>query len=206
MKIALLDYGMGNLRNVQRAFTAIGAEVQRVEHGSQLQNFDAIILPGVGNFGEGMIHLRERDMERPILDHVATNRPLLGICLGMQMLFESSEEAPGIAGLGIFKGNVIRFPIDAKEKVPHMGWNTVSIQTPCPMQFSFPKETAFYFVHTYHVNPKDADVIAATSDYIHRFPAAVGRANVYATQFHPEKSQDAGLALLKYFVQNISKG
>ncbi len=203
LKIALLDYGMGNLRNVERAIIAAGATPVLVENGKDLYNFDAIILPGVGNFGDGMRHLRERGFEEPIQTMVANGTPLLGICLGMQMLFESSEEAPNVSGLGIFEGTVKRFPTDKLEKVPHMGWNKVSVRHECPMQFNFPNNTYFYFVHTFYVAPKDPNIVAATCNYIHPFTAAVGKDKIYATQFHPEKSQDAGIDLLRYFIQHI---
>lgn len=204
MTIALIDYGMGNLRNVERAIIAVGGDVRRIEHGDQLHGFDGVILPGVGNFGDGMRHLEERGFIQPIYDAVASGLPFLGICLGMQMLFESSEEAPDVAGLGIFKGKVLRFP-EGGAKVPHMGWNTVTRVNLAPLQPAFEKETFFYFVHTYYVRPDDPSVTMAICDYILPFTAAVGRDQVYATQFHPEKSQDAGLEILRLFVKTVKE-
>lgn len=200
MTLALIDYGMGNLRSVERAVHAVGGDLKRVEQGRELAGCDAILLPGVGNFGDGMRALSERGFIEPLKEKIESGTPFLGICLGMQMLFESSEEAPGVAGLGIFKGRVIRFDSSAKEKVPQIGWNSVHRLHHPPLQPAFPDNTFFYFVHTYHVEPVDPTLIAAECTYIRPFAAAVGRDNIYATQFHPEKSQDAGLDLLRNFL------
>lgn len=204
-KIALIDYGMGNLRNVERAFEAVGGFIVRVTDGAELDGYDAVVLPGVGNFGDGMAHLNVRNFIAPIKAFIVSGRPFFGICLGMQMLFERSEEAPGVPGLSILKGAVVRFPEHSGEKVPHMGWNTVTRTNQVSLQVPFAEDSSFYFVHTYYVKPEDAGVTAAVCEYILPFTAAVGCGNLYATQFHPEKSQDAGLALLRHFVKIVNE-
>ena len=198
--IALIDYGMGNLLSVSKALEHVGGDIHIVDKAKDIAGASAIMLPGVGNFGDGMENLSSRGFVQPVLDFIASGRPLFGICLGMQMLLEESEEAPGVKGLGVFKGKVVRFP-ECGEKVPHMGWNSIVAGTPrSPFLKDIADGSFFYFVHSYYAAPEDKTVIAATSNYILPFAAALGRGNVFATQFHPEKSQDKGLTLLGNFV------
>ncbi len=199
--IALIDYGMGNLLSVSKALESVGGNIEMVDNGADLEKADALVLPGVGNFGDGMEHLRSRGLADVVVSSIKAGKPYLGICLGMQMLLEESEEAPGVKGLGVFKGRVVRFP-EGVEKVPHMGWNSINIKSENQNLSGIPDESYFYFVHSYYAAPKDRDIVIASSDYILEFAAAIGRGNVFATQFHPEKSQNKGLAILKNFVNS----
>jgi len=198
--IALIDYNMGNLLSVSKALEYVGGDVRVVDTPADVAKADAVILPGVGNFGDGMEHLRARGFEQPVIDAVKSGKPFLGICLGMQMLLDASEEAPGVKGLGIIKGKVVRFPENI-EKVPHMGWNSVSIDRPCKLLEGVSDESYFYFVHSYYACPEAADAVIGSCEYIRRFAAIIGGNNIFATQFHPEKSQNAGLQILKNFVK-----
>lgn len=200
--IALIDYGAGNMRSVFKALESVGGDVKIVETAEEIESADAVILPGVGNFGDGMNKIRERQLEQPILDAIESGKPFLGICLGMQLLLEESEEAPGVKGLGVFKGKVIHFP-EGIEKVPHMGWNDITIKNNHPCFSGIQNEDYFYFVHSYYAAPEDPAVTLATCNYIQEFTAVVGRDNVFATQYHPEKSQDKGLTILKNFVAMV---
>lgn len=204
--IALIDYGMGNLLSVSKALEHVGADVRVVERPGDAQKASGLLLPGVGNFGDGMEHLNGRGFPSFILDWVKEDKPFLGICLGMQMLLEESEEAPGLKGLGVFKGRVLRFP-KSSEKVPHMGWNSIKAESAGkPFLKDVPDGSFFYFVHSFYASPDDKSVVAASCDYILNFAAALGRGNAFATQFHPEKSQDKGLAILRNFVGLCGKG
>ena len=202
--IKIIDYNMGNLLSVAKAFESLGGDIAVVSRPEELRNADGIVLPGVGNFGEGMEHLRQRGFETPLLDNIAAGTPFLGICLGMQMLMEYSEEAPGVKGLGIFKGGVVKFPA-GKEKVPHMGWNNIQLTNPHPVLEGIAPESYFYFVHSYYVAPDEQQVITASCSYITEFAAALGDKNIFATQFHPEKSQDKGLIILKNFIRQCEQ-
>ena len=203
--IALIDYGMGNLLSVYKALEHVGGKIEIVDNPAEISRADGIILPGVGNFGDGMEHLRSRGLADAVRQTVDAGKPFLGICLGMQMLMESSEEAPGVAGLGIFRGRVVRFP-DGVEKVPHMGWNSISLKQHCRCLEDVKEESFFYFVHSYYVCSDDPAVVAASCNYIVDFAAALGRGNLFATQFHPEKSQNSGLAILRSFVNMVGDG
>lgn len=186
---------MGNLRNVRRACEAIGEQAVVTSDPARLAAADRIILPGVGAFGEAVRRIDDLGLRRPISEHVASGRPLLGICLGMQLLFESSEESPGARGLAILRGVVHKF--DAGVKIPHIGWNDVQPLMPSPL---FPDGTApavFYFVHSFFIDR--IDETTAVTGYGNIFSSAVGKGELYGVQFHPEKSQAAGLALLKNF-------
>lgn len=191
---------MGNLLSVSKALEHVGGKIRLVESPAQIAGASALILPGVGNFGDGMKNLSSRGFVEPVLNWAASGKPLLGICLGMQMLLDESEEAPGVKGLGVFKGKVVRFP-ECGEKVPHMGWNSIKIGNP-PSKFlkGVPDGAFFYFVHSYYAAPEDKAVAATSTDYILNFASSLGKGNIFATQFHPEKSQDNGLAILKNFV------
>ena len=198
--IGLIDYGMGNLLSVSKAFESLGAEVKISSDPGVLSTADSIILPGVGNFGDGMKHLQESKLDSFVVESIESGKPFMGICLGMQLLMEESEEAPGVPGLGIFKGKVIKFP-EMDLKVPHMGWNDVTITENGKKCFcDIPDKSYFYFVHSYYVAPEDDSIITGKCSYGIDFAACIGRGRVFATQFHPEKSQDCGILLLKSFI------
>ncbi len=201
---AMIDYGMGNLLSVSKALTAVGADIRIVSNPEDAAGAACLVLPGVGNFGDGMQHLKDSGFIPFVREWTMQNKPFLGICLGMQMLLDSSEEAPGVPGLGIIPGRVLRFPA-GKEKVPHIGWNSVT-RNPASDNALFSADPEwFYFVHSYYVQPADSADTAAVCGYIHPFAAALTRKNLLAVQFHPEKSQDAGLALLqKFFKKTLS--
>jgi glutamine amidotransferase len=201
--IALVDYGMGNLLSVRKALEASGGDVEVVGRGSDIRKADAVVLPGVGNFGDGMEHLAKRGFPGEIIRFIESGKPFLGICLGMQMLLEESEEAPGVKGLGVFKGRVTRFP-DKGIKVPHMGWNSITLKGRSRYTRGIPDKSYFYFVHSYYSAPEDINTVIARCDYILDFTAVIGRDNVVGVQFHPEKSQNPGLTILKNFVEASS--
>ncbi len=199
--IALIDYGMGNMHSVEKALQKCGAHVSRVSHADSLPDANAIVLPGVGHFGDGMAQLERRGFI-PILKEWAKNdNPFLGICLGMQMMLEKSEEAPGTPGLGFCPGKVIRFaPATNDIKVPHMGWNSLNIKNDCPLFSSIPPHSFVYFVHSYYVQTDDNHWCAATTSYDLTFCATLHSGSLFGTQFHPEKSQSVGLKILSNFV------
>jgi imidazole glycerol-phosphate synthase subunit HisH len=197
--ILIVDYGMANLRSVQKAFEQVGHAAEITGDPSQLAGADKLVLPGVGAFRDGISRLRESGLAEPILDHVKAGRPFLGICLGLQMLFTKSYEDGEYAGLNLFAGEVVRFPNVPGLKVPHMGWNQLRIRRPAPLFQDVPDGSAVYFVHSYYAAPKSAGLVAATADYPEPFAAAIWHENVYATQFHPEKSQRVGLTMLRNF-------
>jgi imidazole glycerol-phosphate synthase subunit HisH len=200
--IAIVDYGMGNLRSAQKGLEKAGYDAVITDDPGKIDSARAVVLPGVGAFGDCYQGLESRGLVEPVKAAAASGRPFLGICVGMQLLFEGSEESEGVQGLGIFAGRVVRFPEAAETglKVPHMGWNEVQpvAERPCPLFEDLDKPYA-YFVHSYHVQPEDESVVLAYCDYGKSFPAAVGRDNVFAVQFHPEKSQTDGIALLRAF-------
>lgn len=193
---------MGNLLSVGKALEHVGADLRIVRTPAEAQYMDALVLPGVGNFGDGMKHLRNKEFTKFFRDWIWLNRPLLGICLGMQMLMDVSQEAPGVPGLEIIPGGVRRFP-ESELKVPHIGWNTVTPATGSPMFAGLGENPHFYFVHSYYVAPEASTVVAGQTEYILPFAAAICRGNIWATQFHPEKSQENGLAILRNFVKLV---
>ena len=198
--ITLLDYGAGNVRSVINAIESLGEKVRLVENPEDLREAEKLVFPGVGHFGNLMWILREKQLLDPLRDYLASGRPFLGICLGLQALFEFSEEAPGVPGLGIFKGAVRRFAIDLA--VPHIGWN--GVQARQPSRHSSGESGGiekFYFVHSYHVVPEDEAIVMTVTDYGRRFVSAVQQGPIVATQFHPEKSGVAGLRLLENFLK-----
>ena len=203
--ITIVDYGSGNLRSVQKAFERLGAAATITQSPEAVVAAERLVLPGVGAFGDAMRALDARGLVRPIQQHLRADRPFLGICMGLQLLFETGWEGGRHDGLGVLAGDVARFELSSRFKVPHMGWNTVAWRDggwpadggppDCPGD-----EAYFYFVHSYHARPRDAEVIAAETDYGGRFCSAVRRGRLFATQFHPEKSQRAGLRLLEAFL------
>jgi glutamine amidotransferase len=203
VRIAILDYGMANLRSVQKAFEEVGARgAEIVSKPEQVRRADKIVLPGVGAFKDAMATLRSSGLADPVVEHIAAGKPFLGICLGLQMLFDVGYEDGEHRGLGVLRGKVIRFDVDQKLglKVPHMGWNQLKFRTPrSPLFNDLPDNCGVYFVHSYHVVPDDSSIIAATTDYGGDFVSSIRRDNVMATQFHPEKSQKVGLQILSNF-------
>ena len=202
--IALLDYGAGNVRSVQKALTAAGGDVQLVPNPETVAQADAVVLPGVGAFDDCINAMQRQELFEAARAFVSTGKPFLGICIGYQALFEKSEEFNSCAaGLGIFEGSVVRFP-DAEVKVPQIGWNEVQFTKPdCPIIQGIESGSHFYFVHSYYPQPKDESIVATRTEYGVDFASAVWRDNVFATQFHPEKSQKVGLQLLTNFVNLI---
>ena len=196
--ITILDYGAGNVRSVINAIEKIGGTVRVAEDPGAIRHAEKLVFPGVGNFGRMMEVLREKGYVEPLLDYLREDRPFLGICLGLQALFESSEEAPGIQGLGFLKGKVKRFDIDLS--VPHIGWNGIRTHRQSSLFRGMTGKEKFYFVHSYHVVPEAPGDILASTDYGMRFASAAGRGNIAATQFHPEKSGLAGLRILGNFL------
>jgi glutamine amidotransferase len=199
--IGIVDYGIGNLRSVQKAFQHVGGEAVFVHTPEEIARVDALVLPGVGNFGDCVRSLAKSGMWEATLNWAKSDRPFLGICVGYQMLFDTSEEAPGEKGLGFFAGEVRKFSDKHGLKIPQIGWNTVTVKQPnAPLLAGISEGDFVYFVHSYYAAPKDASVIALETTYGDTFAAAVARGNVLATQFHPEKSQRAGLQMLRNFV------
>jgi len=197
--IHIIDYGMGNLRSVQKAFEKLGIEAQICTKGSELANAERMVLPGVGAFRDAIRELNNKDMVGPITDHVAAGRPLLGICLGQQLLFDVSYEDGEFEGLGLIAGSVVRFEKQPELKIPHMGWNSLNFAKSSPLFEGIDEGAYVYFVHSYHTAPNDDSVVATRTDHGGPFVSSVRRGNLFATQFHPEKSQKVGLKLLKNF-------
>ena len=199
-QIAIVDYGMANLRSVQKAFEAVGHAAEITADPDRVARATKVVLPGVGAFQDAIARLRETGLADAVVRHIDQGAPFLGICLGMQLLFTRSHEDGLHDGLGLLGGDVVRFPERPGLKVPHMGWNTLRLTRPeCPLFADLPPDPAVYFVHSYHPAPADPGVTAAEADYPDGFTAVVRRENVYATQFHPEKSQLVGLRMLKNF-------
>ena len=199
-KLGIIDYGMGNLGSVSNACKFLGLDADIITAPRQMDNCRAIILPGVGAFGDCMAHLTEHGFVAPIQKWIVSGKPFMGICLGLQALFQTSEETLGVEGLGIFKGSVKRFRIAPELKVPQIGWNAVKQKQPgCPMFGNIDDGAYFYFVHSFYVAPEDKSIVAGETDYGLKYCSAVWKDNVFAVQFHPEKSQAAGLQMLKNF-------
>ena len=198
--VTIVDYGSGNLRSVQKACERLGAAALITADPNQVAEAERLVLPGVGAFGDAMRELQSRELVEPIVAHVRADRPFFGICMGLQLLFETGLEGGRHAGLGLLAGDVVRFTLPTGMKVPHMGWNTVAWQGVDADPGCSAADDYFYFVHAYHARPTDTTVIAATTDYGGPFCSAVRRGRLFATQFHPEKSQAAGLRLLASFL------
>lgn len=198
-KIGIIDYQMGNLRSVQKAFEKNGFVAEIFSDPNQIEDFDKIVLPGVGAFRDAIAEIKQRNFAEPIRNWIAADKPFLGICLGLQMLFEKSYEDGEFDGLGIIEGDVVKFELPKEFKVPHMGWNQIQRSGSFHNFPTIEDETHFYFVHSYYVRPKDESLIALTANYGFDFCAAISRGNLFASQFHPEKSQSSGLNLLKHF-------
>jgi glutamine amidotransferase len=201
--IAIVDYGMGNLRSVEKGFLKVGVDARVVREPQAVDDADAVVLPGVGAFRDCIRNLAQTSMTESIMRSIQKGKPYLGICLGLQVLFTESEEFGIYKGLDVFKGRVVRFQIDLK--VPHMGWNNVKILRRTPIFDGIQDESFFYFVHSYYVVPDDTAVISTTTDYGITFTSMVWKDNIFATQFHPEKSQESGLRILKNFGDFVRK-
>lgn len=200
--IAIIDYGVGNLFSVEKALAALGADAKITSDARTIAAADKIVLPGVGAFGDCMENLTATGLIPTIKDFVKTGKPMLGICVGLQILFEGSEESIGVAGLGLLKGKVRRIQAPGL-KVPHMGWNSLTIKSPRqPLDLfqGLSEKPYVYFVHSYHAVPQDSSIVTATTEYGSELTAAVAKGNIQATQFHPEKSGDVGLDILKNFI------
>ena len=201
--IAIIDYGSGNLKSIRNGFHRVGAEVLVTRDKEELKKADVMILPGVGAFGTAMANLKK--YEDIIHKHIHEDKPFLGVCLGLQVLFSESEESPGVEGLDVFSGKVVRFPETLPDdglKIPHMGWNKLNILRNSPLLEGIGSDY-MYFVHSYYVSPDNEEVVMATVDYGVEVPAVVAQDNVFATQFHPEKSGEIGLEILKNFLKKV---
>jgi glutamine amidotransferase len=195
--IAIVDYGMGNLRSVEKGFKKVGIDATVTSSPAVVGDASAVVLPGVGAFRDCIKNLTDLSLTEAISKAIQKGKPYLGICLGLQVLFSESEEFGRCRGLDIFRGRVVRFQI--KEKVPHMGWNTISIRNRPPILSEIPDDSFVYFVHSFYVVPDDKSVVASTTDYGVTFTSMIWKDNVFATQFHPEKSQELGLKILAGF-------
>lgn len=203
--IAIIDYGAGNLSSVEKALRHIGCECRITADPGELAAAEAAVLPGVGAFGDAMENLRARGLEGPIRDFIASGKPFLGICLGLQILFESSEESPGVPGLGVLKGKILRLSGRGGLKVPHMGWNSLDLQRSGGLFDGIAGSPYVYFVHSYYLRAEE-DIVTAVSEYGETIHAAVQKGNLFACQFHPEKSGETGLALLRNFAGIVKGG
>lgn len=199
--IAIIDYDAGNIKSVEKALLHLGQQVIITRDKEEILAADKVILPGVGAFGDAMAKIRQYGLEEVIHDVVKKNTPFLGICLGLQLLFERSDETPGVEGLGILKGEILRIPDKEGLKIPHMGWNSLKFPGKGRLFAALPEDSYVYFVHSYYLKAEDESIVTATTDYSTLIHASVEKDNVFACQFHPEKSSDVGLQILKNFVE-----
>lgn len=198
--IAIVDYGMGNLRSVQKAIESVGSSAEVTSDPERVRRASKVVLPGVGAFEDAMYELRRTGLGEAFREAVLGGKPCLGVCLGLQLLFDVSYEDGEHRGLGLLPGRIVRFDPRPGLKIPHMGWNTLRVRRPCPLLAGVGDSPSVYFVHSYRVETDDRSVVAAEADYPEPFPAVVWRENLMASQFHPEKSQRAGLAMYANFV------
>lgn len=199
--IAIIDYDAGNIKSVEKAMTYLGQEALITRDHDTLLHADKVILPGVGAFGDAMEKLREYGLVSVIEQIVSKDTPFLGICLGLQLLFEESEETPGIAGLGLLPGRIERIPDCPGLKIPHMGWNSIKIRPDSRLFQNVPNQSYVYFVHSYYLRAKNPEDVVATTEYSTQIHASVEHNNIFACQFHPEKSSTVGLQILKNFIE-----
>ena len=197
--IAIIDYGAGNLQSVKKAFDFIGAESVITDNPEIINSCDRILLPGVGSFGDAMDSMHKSGLVETVKQNALSGKPFFGICLGLQLLFEESEESPGVKGLGIFKGKIKKFSSDMGLKIPHIGWNSLEIKQKDTLFKDVPENSYVYFVHSYYLHAEDEEDVATVTNYGIDFHSAVGKNNIFATQFHPEKSGDVGLQILRNF-------
>lgn len=202
--IAIIDYGAGNIQSVYKALKFIGADCKVTSDKDEILNADGAILPGVGSFGDAMDTMTKRGIKDTIIEYTKSGKPFLGICLGLQLLFPESEETPGVKGLDIFNGTITKIPNQNRTlKIPHMGWNNISIKQKNGIFKDIEGEPYVYFVHSFYLKAQDKDIVAATTQYGVEIDAAVQKGNIIATQFHPEKSGEVGLKMLKNFVEMV---
>lgn len=201
--VAVIDYDAGNIKSVEKAVMALGGNVKITRRRDEILSADHIILPGVGSFGEAMDKLHEYDLTEVIGEAVRRQIPFLGICLGLQLLFQGSEESEGVEGLGILPGRIVRLPEEAGLKIPHVGWNSLQFANEGRLFEGIPEDAYVYFVHSYYLQAEDPDIVTAVTEYGTRIHASVEQGNVFACQFHPEKSSDVGMHILRNFM-NIS--
>ena len=197
--IAIIDYGAGNLQSVKKALDFIGAENIITDDPERIKSADKVLLPGVGSFGDAMNSMHKSGLVETVKECALSGKPFLGICLGLQLLFEESEESPGVKGLGILKGKIKKFSSDMGLKIPHIGWNSLNIKQNDTIFKGIPENSYVYFVHSYYLHAEDENDIATVTNYGIDFHSAVGKNNIFATQFHPEKSGDVGLQILRNF-------
>ena len=202
--IAIIDYDAGNIKSVEKALKLLGQDVVITRNPEEILNADKVILPGVGAFGDAMGKLHEYGLVEIIKEVVERKIPFLGICLGLQLMFESSDETPGVEGLGLLKGKILRIPESGDLKIPHMGWNSLHFQNEGRLFANLPQNSYVYFVHSYYLQAEDESIVKATTDYSTCIHASVEQGNVFACQFHPEKSSSVGLKILDNFLK-ISK-
>ncbi len=198
--IAVVDYDAGNVKSVEKAIEKLGAKHILTSDPAEIAKADAVILPGVGNFGDCVSKLKERGLDVALKEYAASGKPFLGICVGLQLLFDESEESPGVKGLGILPGKIKRFPGSADLKVPQIGWNDI-VESKGRLLEGINKETYFYFVHSYYLECEDPSIVTSRTEYGITYDSSVEKGNVFATQFHPEKSSDAGLKVLSNFLK-----
>ena len=198
--LAIINYGAGNLRSVQKACEYVGEKAVITDNREEILNADRVILPGVGSFGSCIESIRKTNLFDCIRQVTESGTPFLGICLGLQLLFEASDESPDAKGLGILKGRCVKIPQSDGVKIPHIGWNSITFPNPSPLFAGIEDGSFVYFVHSYYMQPNDKSVITAVCDYSASLPVALSRGNIHATQFHPEKSGDVGLKILKNFI------
>ena len=202
MKIAIIDYGMGNIHSVSKAIELCGAKPVVTNKKSEINSCQRIVLPGVGAFDDAMAELEKQGLVSVIKEQLKNRKPFLGICLGMQLLFETSQEAKNKEGLGILKGQVIKFSAKSGQKIPHMGWNNFGgVSADCSLLKGISAKDQVYFCHSYYPAPVDKTIIAATCDYGVEFACVLAKDNIYGVQFHPEKSQTIGLKIIRNFVE-----
>ena len=199
--IAIIDYDAGNIKSVEKALKLLGQDIVITRNPEEILNADKVILPGVGAFGDAMGKLHEYGLVEIIKEVVERKIPFLGICLGLQLMFESSDETPGVEGLGLLKGKILRIPESGDLKIPHMGWNSLHFQNEGRLFANLPQNSYVYFVHSYYLQAEDESIVKATTDYSTCIHASVEKDNVFACQFHPEKSSDVGLTILKNFCE-----
>ena len=199
--IAIIDYDAGNIKSVEKALKTLGQDVVVTRDADEILNADKVILPGVGSFGDAMGKLHDYYLVEVIQKVVEKKTPFLGICLGLQLLFESSEETPGVDGLGILKGKIVKIPDNGELKIPHMGWNSLHFQNEGRLFANLEQESYVYFVHSYYLQAEDESIVKATTEYSTHIHASVEKENVFACQFHPEKSSDVGLTILRNFCE-----
>ena len=199
--IGIIDYDAGNLKSVEKALHYLGKEVIVTRDPKQLRQVDKVILPGVGAFGDAMAKLKEYHLDTLIHEIADSGKPFLGICLGLQLLFEESEESPGVEGLGILKGKIKRIPDEDGLKVPHIGWNSLHLEHNVRLFQNIPENSYVYFVHSYYLEAQDPEIVKASTEYGVHIHASVEKGNVFACQFHPEKSSETGLQILKNFAE-----